>query len=139
LPVIAAGGIVDANGVARAMALGAAGVQAGTAWLLCPETDTSPVHRLALNSAAARQTALTNLFTGRPARSIVNRLMRELGMLNPAVPDFPLAGAALAPLRIRAESTGNWDFSPLWAGTNAPAVRECPAAELTRALAAATI
>jgi nitronate monooxygenase len=139
LPVIAAGGIVDAKGVAGAMALGAAGVQAGTAWLLCPEADTSAVHRSALSSAAARQTALTNLFTGRPARGIVNRLMRELGMLNPAAPDFPLAGAAVAPLRVRAESVGNWDFSPLWAGTNAPAVRELPAAELTRALAAGTI
>ncbi len=138
LPIIAAGGIMDAKGVTRAMGLGAAGVQTGTAWLLCPEADTSAVHRSALNSAAARQTALTNIFTGRPARGIVNRLMRELGMLNTAAPDFPLAGAAVAPLRTRAESTGNWDFSPLWAGTNAAAIRTCPVGELARELAAGT-
>ena len=137
LPVIAAGGIVDGKGVADALALGAAGVQTGTAYLLCPEADTSAVHRAALQSAAARQTALTNVFTGRPARGIVNRLMRELGMLNAAAPAFPLAGAAVAPLRARAESLGSGDFSPLWAGTNASACRESPAAEITRHLAAA--
>ena len=135
IPVIAAGGISEARAVADAMALGAAGVQAGTAYLLCPEADTSAVHRAALKSAAVRQTALTNLFTGRPARGIINRMMRELGMINAAAPDFPLAGAAVAPLRARAESLGSEDFSPLWAGTNAAACREFPAAELTRALA----
>ena len=98
VPVIAAGGIADANGVAAAMALGAAGVQVGTAYLLCPEATTSAVHRAALKSDAARHTAVTNLFSGRPARGIVNRLMRELGPINAAAPDFPLASAALAPL-----------------------------------------
>ncbi len=91
VPVIAAGGIADAKGVAAAMALGAAGVQVGTAYLLCPEATTSAVHRAALKSEAARHTAVTNLFTGRPARGIVNRLMRELGPVSTAVPDFPLA------------------------------------------------
>ncbi len=135
LPVIAAGGIADAKGVAAAMALGAAGVQVGTAYLLCPEATTSVVHRAALRSEAARHTAVTNLFSGRPARGIVNRLMRELGPVNAAVPDFPLAASALASLRAKAESQGRSDFSPLWSGQNASGCREIPAADLTRALA----
>jgi nitronate monooxygenase len=136
LPVIAAGGIADAKGVAAARALGAAGVQVGTAYLLCPEATTSGVHRAALQSEAASHTALTNLFTGRPARAIVNRLMRELGPLSAAAPAFPLASAAIAPLRARAESQGSGDFSPLWAGQNTSGCRELPARELTQALAA---
>jgi nitronate monooxygenase len=135
VPVVATGGIAGAPGVAAARALGAAGVQVGTAYLFCPEATTSAVHREALKSAAARHTAITNVFTGRAARGIVNRLMRELGPLNPAAPAFPLAAAALAPLRARAESQGSSDFSPLWSGQNAPGCREMPAAELTRALA----
>ena len=136
LPVIAAGGIVDAKGVAAAIALGAAGVQVGTAYLLCPEATTSPVHRAALKSETARHTALTNLFTGRPARGIVNRIMRERGPISPAAPAFPLATAAIAPLRAKAESQGSGDFSPLWSGQNAGGCKEVPAADLTRALAA---
>ena len=136
LPVIAAGGIADAKGVAAAMALGAAGVQVGTAYLLCPEATTSAVHRAALKSDAARETALTNLFSGRPARGIVNRLMRELGSINAAAPAFPLAATGIAPLRAKAESQGSGDFSPLWSGQNASGCREIPAAELTRSLAA---
>jgi nitronate monooxygenase len=135
VPVIAAGGIADAAGVAAAMALGAAGVQVGTAYLLCPEATTSAVHRAALQSDAARHTALTNLFTGRPARGIVNRLMRELGQLNAAAPAFPLATAGVAPLRAKAEATGSGDFSPLWAGQNASGCGVVPAAGLTRSLA----
>jgi nitronate monooxygenase len=134
VPVIAAGGIADARGVAAALALGAAGAQVGTAYLLCPEATTSAVHRAALKSAAARHTALTNLFTGRPARGIVNRIMRELGSLNAAAPEFPLATAAIAPLRAKAEGKGSGDFSPLWSGQNPGGCREVPAAELTRAL-----
>jgi nitronate monooxygenase len=136
VPVIAAGGIADAKGVAAAMALGAAAVQVGTAYLLCPEATTTAVHRAALKSEAARQTALTNLFTGRPARGIVNRVMRELGAINAAAPDFPLATAAIAPLRAKAESQGRGDFSPLWCGQNANGCKEVPAADLTRSLAA---
>lgn len=135
IPVIAAGGVADAKGVAAAMALGAAGVQVGTAYLLCPEATTSRVHRAALTNAGAGATALTNLFTGRPARGIVNRLMRELGPMNAAVPAFPLATAALAPLRAAAEARGNGDFSSLWAGQNATGCEESPAGELTRRLA----
>jgi len=137
VPVIAAGGIADAKGVAAAMALGAAGVQMGTAYLLCPETTTTAVHRAALSSDAARHTALTNLFTGRPARGIVNRIMRDLGPISSAPPAFPLATAAIAPLRAKAESRGSGDFSPLWSGQNASGCRQAPAAELTRQFAAA--
>ncbi|MDH5539763.1 MAG: nitronate monooxygenase [Rhizobacter sp.] len=135
-PVIAAGGIADARGVAAAMALGAAGVQVGTAYLLCPEATTSAVHRAALQSEAARHTALTRLFTGRPARAIVNRVIRELGAMNPVAPEFPLAVAAMAPLRAKAESLASGDFSPLWSGQNASGCRAIGAAELTRELAA---
>ncbi len=136
LPVIAAGGIADAQGVAAAMALGAAGVQIGTAYLLCPEATTSAVHRAALKSEAGRHTALTNLFTGRPARGIVNLAMKELGPISGAAPEFPLATSAIAPLRARAESEGSGDFSPLWSGQNASGCKEIPAARLTRELAA---
>jgi nitronate monooxygenase len=136
VPVVAAGGIADAQGVAAAMALGASAVQVGTAYLLCAEATTSALHRAALKSEAARHTALTNLFTGRPARGIVNRLMRELGPIGSAAPAFPLATGAIAPLRARAEAQGSGDFSPLWSGQNASGCREIPAAQLTRELAA---
>ncbi|UJW80604.1 NAD(P)H-dependent flavin oxidoreductase [Hydrogenophaga sp. SL48] len=135
VPVIAAGGIADAAGVAAAMALGAAGVQVGTAYLCCPETTTSALHRAALQSDAAHHTALTNLFTGRPARGIVNRVMRELGPMSLAPPAFPLATAAIAPLRAHFEALGSGDFSPLWSGQNASGCQALPAAELTHLLA----
>lgn len=135
LPVIAAGGIAGAQGVAAAMALGAAGVQIGTAYLLCPEATTSAIHRAALQSEAARHTALTNVFTGRPARGILNRVMREQGPLSAVAPAFPMATAAMAPLRAAAERLGQGDFSPLWAGQNASGCQALPAAELTRRLA----
>lgn len=134
VPVIAAGGIADRHGVQAARALGAAGVQVGSAYLLCPEATTSPLHRAALKSPAAGHTALTNLFSGRPARGIVNRLMREQGPLSPVAPPFPLATSALAPLRSAAEQAGHSDFSPLWCGQNALGCREIGAEALTRAL-----
>jgi nitronate monooxygenase len=135
VPVIAAGGIADAAGVRAARALGVAGVQVGTAFMLCDEATTSPLHRSALK--ADGPTALTNLFTGRPARGIVNRLMRELGPLSPLAPAFPLATGALAPLRAWAEARGSSDFTPLWSGQNRQGCREIPAAELARELALA--
>lgn len=138
-PVIAAGGIADAAGVRAAMALGAAGVQCGTAFLLCPETTTSALHRAAITSEDARTTAVTNLFTGRPARGIVNRVMRELGYLNPAAPQFPLASLALAPLRAAAERAGRSDFTPLWVGQNASRCRAVSAATVVRELADASM
>jgi len=134
VPVIAAGGIADAAGVVAALRLGAAAVQVGTAFLLCPEATTSAVHRAALASDAARHTTLTNLFSGRPARGIVNRLMRELGALSTAAPAFPLATAALVPLRAAAEANGSGDFSPLWCGQNATGCQPIPAVDLIREL-----
>lgn len=132
LPVIAAGGISSAAGIAAAKALGAAGVQIGTAYLCSHEATTSALHRSALQSPAAQHTALTTLFSGRPARGIVNRLMRELGPLNAAAPAFPLATAAIAPLRAAGEAAGSSDFTPLWSGQNASGCRDLPAADITR-------
>jgi nitronate monooxygenase len=136
VPVVAAGGIADARGVRAAMALGAAGAQIGTAYLLCPEATTSPLHRAALKSEQSRVTALTNVFTGRPARGIVNRIVRELGPMSRVAPAFPLAASAIAPLRASAERRGSSDFSPLWAGQNTSGCREVPAGQLTKELAA---
>ena len=135
LPVIAAGGVANAAGVKAALALGAAGVQAGTAYLLCPEATTGALHRAALQNDRAQHTALTNLLTGRPARGICNRLMTELGPLSDAAPAFPLATAALLPLKAAAEKLGRDDFSTLWAGQNTTGCRDIPAAEMTRLLA----
>ncbi|MEZ0150042.1 MAG: NAD(P)H-dependent flavin oxidoreductase [Candidatus Reddybacter sp.] len=137
LPVIAAGGIVDAQGVQAAMALGAAGVQAGTAYLLCPESTTSALHRTALKSDAACHTALTNVFSGQAARGIVNRAIRELGPISQSAPVFPLASTAMAALRTAAEKQGSNDFSPLWCGQNTSACKNISAAELTRSLTTA--
>ena len=137
VPVIAAGGIATAEQAAAAMKLGAAGVQVGTAYLLCPESTISAPYRSALTSDAAAHTAITNLFTGRPARGIVNRLMRELGPISDHAPAFPLASTALGPIRAKAEAAGSAEFSPLWAGQSARACRPRPAAELTRELGAA--
>ncbi|MDX7922204.1 nitronate monooxygenase [Aeromonas media] len=136
LPVIAAGGIVDGKGIRAALALGASAVQMGTAFLCCHEATTSPLHRAALQGAHGRHTALTNLFSGRPARGIVNRLMRELGPLSALPPDFPHASGAVAPLRAAAEKVGDSGFSPLWAGQNVSGCRSLAAAELIAAWAA---
>jgi nitronate monooxygenase len=133
VPVIAAGGIADAAGVAAMFALGATAIQAGTVFMLCPEATTNPVHRQAISEP--HETALTNLFSGRPARGIVNRLMRELGPLRDDVPAFPLAATAIAPLRAAAEKRGSGDFSPLWCGQDAGGCRAVPAAEIVRGLA----
>ena len=134
VPVIAAGGIADAAGVRAALALGATGVQVGTAYLCSDEATTSALHRAALQSEAAHHTTLTTLFSGRPARGIVNRVMRELGPLSPAAPAFPTATAAIAPLRAHWEKQGRGDFTPLWSGQNASGCRSAPAADITRDL-----
>jgi nitronate monooxygenase len=136
VPVIAAGGIADAQGVAAALALGAAGVQVGTVYLLCPECTTNPMHRAALKSASARHTALTNVFTGRPARAIVNRIVAEIGPVSPVAPAFPLALDAVLPLIAKSATLGRHDFLPMWSGQNASGCSERPAAEITRALCA---
>ncbi|MGY6040589.1 NAD(P)H-dependent flavin oxidoreductase [Aeromonas sp. AE23HZ002T15] len=133
LPVIAAGGIVDGKGIRAALALGASAVQMGTAFLCCPEATTSALHRAAIQSELCHHTALTNLLSGRPARGIVNRLMRELGPLSAQAPTFPYASAAIAPLRSAAEKSGSTDFSPLWVGQNTSGCRALPAADLMAA------
>ena len=135
VPVIAAGGITDARGIVAAFALGASAVQLGTAYLLCPEAKIPAIHRTALRNAKENQTALTNVFTGRPTRAIVNRLMREIGPICDDAPGFPLAAGTLAPLRSKSEAIGSKDFIPLWSGQAAPLARELPAGELTRKLA----
>jgi nitronate monooxygenase len=134
VPVIAAGGIADGRGVAAALALGAAGVQVGTAFLLTPEARTSAVHRAALKSRTADVTALTNVFTGRPARGVVNLIMREVGPIAPEAPSFPLAAGAAAPLRAAAEAKGSGDFTPLWSGQSAVLAREMPAGDVVASL-----
>jgi nitronate monooxygenase len=141
LPVIAAGGIADGRGVAAALALGAAGALIGTAYLRCSESLISPMHRAALATARDDGTAVTNVFTGRPARGLVNRLVREVGPLSPLAPAFPGAAPAVAPLRAAAERAGSGDFSPLWAGQAAGlgAGRPDPAAPGARALTEALI
>jgi nitronate monooxygenase len=138
VPVIAAGAVADARRIVAALALGAAAVQIGTAFLHCPESRISPVYRAALRTVPADGTAVTNLMTGRPARGILNRLMREIGPINPIAPDFPLAAGALAPLRAKAEARGSGDFSPMWSGQAASLGRAMPARELTAKLVAET-
>jgi nitronate monooxygenase len=137
VPVIAAGGVIDRRGVVAALALGAAAVQVGTAYLFTPEARIHDVYRAALRSAD-RETAITNLFTGRPARGIVNRLMSELGPMSDDVPPFPTAAPAVAPLRSAAEAAGRDDFSPLWAGQSFALATPMSAATLTRTLAGMT-
>lgn len=135
VPVIAAGGIADGRGVAAAFMLGASAVQVGTAYLFCPEAKVSAPYHQALRQAKDSQTAVTNLFTGRPARGIVNRVMRELGPMSELAPEFPLAGGALMPLRAKSEPAGSGDFMNMWAGQAVGIKRELPAAQLTRLLA----
>jgi nitronate monooxygenase len=135
VPVIAAGGIADGRGIAAALALGASAVQIGTAYLFCPEAKVSAVHARALATAADEDTEVTNLFTGRPARGIVNRLMREMGPISLDTPRFPNAGRALAPLKADAEKNGAGDFSNLWSGQAAGLAKPLPARELTQKLA----
>ena len=135
VPVIATGGIADGRAIAAAFALGASGVQIGTGYLFCPEAKISPPYRAALAEAGERGTTLTNVFSGRPARGIVNRLIREVGPLSELAPEFPLASGAVMPLRAAAERSGSGDFSPLFAGQAAALGRALPAGELTRTLA----
>jgi nitronate monooxygenase len=139
VPIIAAGGIADGRGIAAAFALGAAGVQIGTAYLFCPEAAISPLYRDTLRQARGDTTVVTDVFTGRPARALSNRLTRELGPFHGMMPGFPTPMLALAPLRRKAEQEGSREFSPHWAGQAAPLGREMPAEALTRALAEAAL
>ncbi|MBY5946022.1 NAD(P)H-dependent flavin oxidoreductase [Photobacterium rosenbergii] len=135
IPVIAAGGIASSEGVNAAMMLGAEYVQVGTSYLLCTEAKTSPIHRLALKGEHSNLTAVTNIFSGRPARGIVNRAMAELGYLREDAPEFPFASIEMAQLRALYEKQGVGDFSPLWSGQNTSGCKEVSAKELTQLLA----
>lgn len=139
VPVIAAGGIADGRGIAAAFALGAAGVQIGTAYLRTPESKVSGPGRAALAAASDASTVITNVMTGRPARGVINRAMREVGPVSPDAPAFPHAATALGPLKAAAEKLGRTDFTNLWAGQAVGLGSERPAAELTRSLAAAAL
>lgn len=139
VPVIAAGGIADGRGIAAAFALGAAGVLIGSAYLRCPESKVIAPARIALAQARDDSTVITNVMTGRPARGVANRVMREIGPISPDAPAFPHAATALAPLKAAAEKLGKVDFTNLWAGQAVRLGREMPAAELTRALAGAAL
>lgn len=136
VPVIAAGGIADGRGIAAAFALGASAVQIGTAYLFCPEAKINSYHRQALRTAKDNVTVLTNVFTGRPARGMINRLIEEVGPMSDTAPEFPLASSAVSPLRVKAEATGLGDFTALWSGQSAALAQELPAGELTKRLAA---
>src|SRR3984893_1585992 len=139
VPVIAAGGIADGRGIAAAFALGASGVQIGSAYLRCPESTHTEAGRAALAEGRDDSTVITNVMTGRPARGVQNRLMREAGPISPDAPPFPHAATALGPLKAAAEKQGKVDFTNLWAGQAVRMGREMPAAELTRALAGAAL
>lgn len=135
VPVVAAGGIADGRGIAAAFALGASGVQIGSAYLRTPESKVIAPARAALAAAADDTTVITNVMTGRPARGVVNRVMREVGPVAAEAPDFPFAATALTPLKAAAEKLGRVDFTNLWAGQAIALGREAPAGELTRELA----
>jgi nitronate monooxygenase len=136
VPVIAAGGIADARGVVAALALGASGVQLGTAYLFCPEANISPLYRRALEQAPDSGTVLTNLFSGRPARGILNRYLQESGPMSDTAPAFPYAATLVAPLGAASERTGSVDYMRLWAGQAAGLAKSLPADQFTRKLAA---
>ncbi|QYJ84201.1 NAD(P)H-dependent flavin oxidoreductase [Shewanella aegiceratis] len=142
-PLIAAGGIGDGHGVQAALSMGACAVQVGSAYLLCDEANTSSLHRAAIEHAANTEgstvraegcTALTNLFSGRPARGLVNRAMSELGAINDSTPAFPYATNLMAQLRKASETRGMSDFSPLWCGQNVGSCKKISAGEMTLAL-----
>ncbi|MHC1947899.1 nitronate monooxygenase [Bradyrhizobium sp. UFLA06-06] len=139
VPVVAAGGIADGRGIAAAFALGASGVQVGSAYLRCPESKVTAQARVALAQASDESTVITNVMTGRPARGVANRVMREVGPISPDAPAFPHAATALGPLKAAAEKQGKVDFTNLWAGQAVRMGKEMPAAELTRALAGAAL
>jgi nitronate monooxygenase len=138
VPVIASGGIADARAMVAVFALGAAAAQIGTAFLFCPEAKTLPPHRAALRAARDDSTVVTNVLSGRPARGLMNRAIRELGPISEVVPEFPLASGALAPLHAKAQAQGSGDFSPMLAGQAASLGRELPAGELVAKFAAET-
>jgi nitronate monooxygenase len=135
VPVVAACGIADGRGIAAAFALGAAGVQIGSAYLRCPESKVSAPARALFKQSGDDSTVITNVMTGRPARGVANRVMREVGPISPDAPAFPHAATALGPLKAAAEKLGKVDFTNVWAGQAIGMGTDMPAAELTRSLA----
>jgi len=136
LPVIASGGVADARGLVASLALGAGAAQIGTAYLLTPEATIGATWRQALAATRDDASVLTNVFSGRPARGMRNRLINDLGPLSAAAPAFPLASAAVAPLRAKTEPRGDGSFTSLWSGQAARLARAEPAFDMTRRLAA---
>jgi len=133
VPVIAAGGIVDGEGIRAALQLGAAAAQLGTAFMTCPEAGTPPAHREALLSPSARRTVVTRAFSGRPARGIRNRFSDAFERLEAA--PFPQHQRLTAEIRAAATAQKRVDLMQLWAGQGAPLVRSMPAAALVETLA----
>ena len=134
VPVIAAGGIADGRGIAAAFALGASGVQMGTAFLSCPEANISDDHRAALRQARDDDTRLTRAFSGRPARAKNNRYIEAMAKDQVPLPDFPTMSTFSSPLREASEHRGDTDFQFLLYGQAAALNRELPAAELMERL-----
>ncbi|ONI93113.1 2-nitropropane dioxygenase [Saccharothrix sp. ALI-22-I] len=129
IPVVAAGGIADHRGVTAAFALGAEGVQIGTGFLATVQSGASQVHKAALTGPDARVTVLTRLFSGRPARAIINPLIRELAAEEGNVPAYPVQNALMQPLRRAAAARGDSQYVNLWAGQAAPLSRPYTAQE----------
>jgi nitronate monooxygenase len=130
VPVIAAGGIADGRGIAAALMLGASGVQMGTAFLSCPETNIPDIHRRGLAEATDESTRLTRAHSGRPARGRNTRYFAEMAKHAPALPEFPLMYSLSAPLRSAEDTDQSLDFQFLLYGQSAPMGRSLPASEL---------
>lgn len=137
VPVIAAGGIADGRGVAAAFALGASAAQVGTAYLFTEEATISDIYRSALQSVKSVPTTFTNIFSGRPARCVVNRVLQDIGPLTDIVPAFPTGFSAITPLRIAAEQQDSPGFSAHYCGQSAALGSSSTARQLTLDLAAA--
>ncbi|MER8500608.1 nitronate monooxygenase [Mesorhizobium sp. M0204] len=134
VPVIAAGGIFDGRGIAASFALGASGVQIGTAFLACPEANVQPVYRAALRSANDESTSVTRCFTGRPARVVRNRFVMEMAGEEDAALAFPLQASLVMPLSMAKDESKRADFLPIWAGQGVAKLRQMPAAALVEKL-----
>ncbi|MDX1512234.1 MAG: DUF561 domain-containing protein [Gammaproteobacteria bacterium] len=134
VPVIAAGGVMDGRGIRAVMALGASGVQMGTAFLGCPENEIPDAYRRAVLSARGDMTAITRVFSGRPARAIQNRFMEEMAHQDGFLLPFPLQMAYVGPLRKAGAERSNPDFISMWAGQGVGLARALPAGELLACL-----
>ena len=137
IPVVAAGGIMDGAGVAAVLTLGAQAAQMGTAFIPCPESGASQVHKDALLAAQEDDSRITEKFSGKPARGLVNRFMREMANA-PQLP-FPAQNSVTGKLRAASAKAGKPDCVALWSGQAAPLARRLPAAELVKVLEQETI